>query len=96
MRYTMKNHIDELHLSATRMLVYNSDNSMLISYFKDLIEKLVYLNELIELESKYDWFEIENVIDKLKESDVNLSNVSLNIKIRDLKETNTGLINIQI
>jgi len=92
----MKNHIDELHLSATRMLVYNSDNSMLISYFKDLIEKLVYLNELIELESKYDWFEIENVIDKLKESDVNLSNVSLNIKIRDLKETNTGLINIQI
>jgi hypothetical protein len=40
MKDTMKHHILELQTSAARMLVLNSDNSMLISYFKDLQEKV--------------------------------------------------------
>lgn len=30
MQTTIKNHLEELHTSATRMLVLNSDNKMLI------------------------------------------------------------------
>jgi hypothetical protein len=36
MQTTIKTHLEDLHTSATRMLVLNSDNKMLISYFKDL------------------------------------------------------------
>jgi hypothetical protein len=64
MQTTIKTHLHELQTSATRMLVLNSDNKMLISYFKDLTEKLIYLQQLVEMDSKYDWIEIENLIVK--------------------------------
>ena len=55
MKDTMKHHILELQKSAARMLVLNSDNSMLISYFKDLQEKLQYLYILNEIDDKANW-----------------------------------------
>ena len=84
MQTTIKTHLDELHTSATRMLVLNSDNKMLISYFKDLNEKLVYLQQLVEMDSKYDWLEIENTISNLKEQDSELTNINLNFKIKEI------------
>ena len=84
MQTTIKTHLDELHTSATRMLVLNSDNKMLISYFKDLNEKLVYLQQLVEMDSKYDWLEIENTISNLKDQDSELTNINLNFKIKEI------------
>jgi type II secretory pathway component GspD/PulD (secretin) len=81
MQTTIKTHLDELQTSATRMLVLNSDNKMLISYFKDLTEKLIYLQQLVEMDSKYDWIEIENLIVKLKEVDTELTHINIEVQI---------------
>ena len=84
METTIKNHLEELHTSATRMLVLNSDNKMLISYFKDLNEKLLYLKQLIDYDSKYNWIEIENIIQALKDKDSELTNISINIQLKEI------------
>jgi type II secretory pathway component GspD/PulD (secretin) len=84
MQTTIKTHLDELQTSATRMLVLNSDNKMLISYFKDLTEKLIYLQQLVEMDSKYDWIEIENLINKLKEVDTELTHVNIEVQIAEV------------
>jgi hypothetical protein len=92
----IKNHIEQLQTSASRMLVLNSDNSMLISYFKDLNEKLLYLTELVNMESKYNWQELENNIESLKSQDENLTNIVVDLKVRDLERKYTGLIKFQL
>ena len=81
MQITIKNHIEQLQTSAARMLVLNSDNAMLISYFKDLTEKLVYLKELVNMETKYNWTEIENLMQKLKEIDTDLTHINIEIQV---------------
>lgn len=93
---TIKNHLEQLQTSASRMLVLNSDNAMLISYFKDLQEKLIYLAELVNMESKYDWQELENNIESLKDKDENLSHIAIYLKVRDLEKQNTGLIKFEL
>jgi primosomal protein N'' len=85
MQTTIKTHLDELLTSATRMLVLNSDNKMLISYFKDLNEKLIYLQQLVEIEPKYNWLEIENLMYKLKEIDTELTHVNIEVQIAEVK-----------
>ena len=84
MQTTIKTHLQELQTSATRMLVLNSDNKMLISYFKDLNEKLIYLQQLVEMDSKYNWIEIENLIVKLKEVDTELTHVNIEVQIAEV------------
>jgi hypothetical protein len=85
MTTTIKTHLEDLQTSATRMLTLNSDNKMLISYFKDLTEKLIYLQQLVETDSKYDWIEIENLIVKLKEVDTELTHVNIEVQIAEVK-----------
>jgi hypothetical protein len=92
----IKNHIEQLQTSASRMLVLNSDNSMLISYFKDLNEKLLYLSELVNMESKYNWQELENEIESLKSQDENLTNIVVDLKVRDAERKYTGLIKFEL
>jgi len=96
MKTTIKNHLEQLQTSATRMLVLNSDNSMLISYFKDLNEKLVYLYELNEMESEANWTEIQKAFYSLLKLDTELTEVDIKIKIKDAPETNTGKITIKM
>ena len=81
MQTTIKTHLDELQTSATRMLVLNSDNKMLISYFKDLTEKLIYLQQLVETDSNYDWLELENFINSLLEKDKELTHVNIEVQV---------------
>lgn len=85
MQTTIKTHLNELQISAARMLVLNSDNKMLISYFKDLTEKLIYLRELVEMDSKYSWLEIENLMYKLKEVDTELTHINIEVQIAEVK-----------
>lgn len=96
METVIKSHIQLLLKSATRMLLLESDNAMLISYFKDLQEKLIYLAELVDLETKYKWQELENNIESLKSQDENLSHIAIYLKIRDLEKQYTGLIKFEL
>jgi hypothetical protein len=84
METTIKNHLNDLHISATRMLVLNSDNKMLISYFKDLNEKLLYLKQLVDMDSKYNWIEIENLMLKLNEIDTELTHINIEVQIAEV------------
>jgi len=84
MQTTIKTHLEDLHTSATRMLVLNSDNKMLISYFKDLTEKLLYLKQLVDMDSKYNWIEIENLMLKLKEIDTELTHINIEVQIAEV------------
>jgi primosomal protein N'' len=93
MQTTIKTHLNELQTSAARMLVLNSDNKMLISYFKDLTEKLIYLQQLVEMDSKHNWLEIENLMYKLKEIDTELTHVNIEVQIAEVKtEKKTAFI----
>jgi len=84
MKTTIKNHLEELQVSNERMLLYHSDNKMLISFFKDLKEKLLYLKELVDMDSKYNWIEIENIMNLLKDKDSELTNINVNFKIKEI------------
>ena len=96
MKDTMKHHILELQTSAARMLVLNSDNSMLISYFKDLQEKLQYLYILNEIDDKANWNEIQNAFNSILKLDTELTEVDLKIKVKEASETKTGKITIKM
>jgi len=96
MKDTMKHHILELQTSAARMLVLNSDNSMLISYFKDLQEKLVYLYKLNEIDNEVNWSEIQNAFNSILKLDTELTEVDLKIKVKEAIETKTGKITIKM
>jgi hypothetical protein len=96
METVIKSHIQELLKSATRTLLLESDNAMLISYFKDLQEKLIYLAELVNMESKYNWQELENNIESLKSQDENLTNIVVDLKVRDAERKYTGLIKFEL
>ena len=84
MQTTIKTHLNELQTSAARMLLLNSDNKMLISYFKDLNEKLLYLQQLVEMDCKYDWLEIETLIKNLKQVDTELTHVNIEVQISEV------------
>jgi hypothetical protein len=96
MKDTMKHHIEQLQTSATRMLVLNSDNSMLISYFKDLQEKLQYLHSLNEMENEANWTEIQNAFYSILKLDTELSEVDLKIKIKEAQQPKAGRITIKM
>ena len=95
METTIKNHIEELQLSAERMLLLNSDNKVLISYFKDLKEKLLYLKELSMIETKFNWNEVENIMDLLKNQDEQLTHINLEFQIREKQQKQTALLKIK-
>ena len=96
MKDTIKHHIEELQISASRMLVLNSDNSMLISYFKDLKNKLEYLYELNEIDDKANWNEIQNAFNSILKIDTELTEVDLKIKVKEAPDVKTGKITIKM
>ncbi len=96
MKDTMKYHIEQLQTSAARMLVLNSDNSMLISYFKDLQEKLQYLHSLNEMENEANWTEIQNAFNSILKIDTELTEVDLKIKLKEAQQPKAGRITIKM
>lgn len=84
MKTTIKTHVKELQLSAERMLLYNSDNKMLISYFKDLKEKLVYLQELTDMEQRYNLFPVSEYIEELEKIDPELTHIDFSIQLKEV------------
>jgi hypothetical protein len=76
---TIKNHLQELKVSTSRMLVYNSDNSELLSYFKDVVFKLDMIEQLIQADSVIDWNAIEGAYKSILNLDSELTNVEIRI-----------------
>jgi hypothetical protein len=96
MKDTMKHHIEQLQTSASRMLVLNSDNSMLISYFKDLKNKLQYLYKLNEMDNQENWTEIQNAFNSILKIDTELTEVDLKIKVKESKIPKVGILTIKM
>jgi molybdopterin/thiamine biosynthesis adenylyltransferase len=84
MKTVIKNHLNDIQLSTAKMLLLHSDNRVLITYFKDMAEKLVYLEELTELNSKYDWMQIESFMEGLIKQDSELTNININFEIQEI------------
>jgi len=84
METTIKNILNELNTSNTRMLVLNSDNAMLISYFKFVNENIIYLNELVNMETKYDWSDLDTIIQETQFADKELTHININFQLREI------------
>lgn len=84
MKTTIKNHLDELQVSNERMLLYHSDNKMLISFLKDLKEKLLYLKQLTEAEARYNLIPISDYIEELTKIDSELTHVDISIQLKEI------------
>jgi len=84
MKTVIKNHLNDIQISTAKMLLLHSDNRVLITYFKDMCEKLVYLQELTEQDSKYDWMQIETFMDGLIKQDSELTNININFEIQEI------------
>ena len=96
METTIKNHVEELQLSAERMLLLHSDNKVLISYFKDLKEKLLYLKQLSMIETKFQWNELENIINLLQKQDSQITNIHIDLEIKESKDKNNAYLKIKL
>jgi len=96
MQTTINNHIQEVLKSNEYMTLYNSDNKMLINYLKDLKEKLLYLKELTEIETKFKWDELENIVNLLVESDKELTDVNVRIQVREKEVKNHAYITVKL
>lgn len=84
---TIKNHLQELRNSTSRMLVYNSDNAELLSYFKDVVFKLDMIEELMKIDSVLDWNAIEEAYKSILKQDSELTDIDIRISIKPaLKE----------
>jgi hypothetical protein len=96
METTIKNHVEELQLSAERMLLLHSDNKVLISYFKDLKEKLLYLKQLSMIETKFQWNELENIINLLQKQDSQITNIHIDLEVKESKYKNNAYLKIKL
>jgi molybdopterin/thiamine biosynthesis adenylyltransferase len=85
MDITVKNLIDQLQKTNANALLLHCDNRMLISYFKDMAESLVYLQKLTETDTKYDWIQIETFMSGLIKQDAELTNIEINLEIQEIK-----------
>ena len=97
MKTTIKTHIEDLQLSCERMLLYNSDNNMLISYFKDLNEKIIYLQQLTELEAKYNLTAVSDYIEELTKIDSELTHIDISIQLKEVsREKKVAKVNAKL
>ena len=94
MQTVIKNHLNDLQISAAKMLLYHSDNRMLITYFKDLSEKLVYLENLTEEDTRFDFVEVQKAMDDIYKRDNELTHIQINLQIQPVTSfKKEGIIN---
>ena len=93
---TIKNHLQELKNSTSRMLAYNSDNPELLAYFKDVVFKLDMIEQLIQADSVIDWNAIEGAYKSILNLDSELTNVEINIALKPATEKKVGKITAKL
>ena len=93
---TIKNHLQELKVSTSRMLVYNSDNKEFLSYFKDVMFKIDMIEQLLKIDSILDWQSIEEAYKSILNLDSELTNVEINIALKPAIEKKVGKISAKL
>jgi hypothetical protein len=93
---TIKNHLQALQVSTSRMLVYNSDNPELLSYFKDVTFKLQMIEELLQVDSVLYWQSIENAYKSILKQDNELTDVDIRISLKPAIEQKVAKITAKL
>jgi hypothetical protein len=93
---TIKNHLHELQVSTSRMLVYNSDNPELLSYFKDVTFKLQMIEQLLQVDSVLDWSAIEEAYKSILKQDSELTDVDIRISLKPAIEQKVAKITAKL
>jgi hypothetical protein len=93
---TIKNHLQELRNSTARMLVYNSDNKELLSYFKDVTFKLDIIEQLLQIDSVLDWNAIEEAYKSILRQDSELTDVDIRISLKPAIEQKVAKITAKL
>ncbi len=93
---TIKNHLQELQVSTSRMLVYNSDNPELLAYFKDITFKLQMIEELLEVDAILDWQSIEQAYKEILKQDSELTDVEIKISLKPATEKKVAKITAKL
>jgi hypothetical protein len=93
---TIKNHLHELQVSTSRMLVYNSDNPELLSYFKDVTFKLQMIEQLLQVDSVLDWSAIEEAYKSILMQDSELTDVDIRISLKPAIEQKVAKITAKL
>jgi hypothetical protein len=93
---TIKNHLQELKNSTSRMLAYNSDNPELLSYFKDVTFKLQMIEQLLQVDSVLDWSAIEEAYKSILKQDSELTDVDIRISLKPAIEQKVAKISAKL
>jgi hypothetical protein len=93
---TIKNHLQHLQTSTARMLVYNSDNPELLSYFKDVTFKLEMIEQLLQVDSVLDWNSIEEAYKSILRQDTELTDVDIRISLKPAIEQKVAKITAKL
>ena len=93
---TIKNHLQELKNSTSRMLVYNSDNKEFLSYFKDVVFKIDMIEQLLEIDSILDWQSIEEAYKSILKQDSELTDVDIRISLKPAIEQKVAKITAKL
>jgi hypothetical protein len=93
---TIKNHLQELKNSTSRMLVYNSDNKEFLSYFKDVMFKIDMIEQLLKIDSILDWQSIEEAYKSILKKDSELTDVDIRISLKPAIEQKVAKITAKL
>jgi hypothetical protein len=93
---TIKNHLQELKNSTSRMLAYNSDNKEFLAYFKDVMFKIEMIEQLLQIDSVLDWKSIEEAYKSILMQDSELTDVDIRISLKPAIEQKVAKITAKL
>lgn len=93
---TIKNHLQELKNSTSRMLAYNSDNKEFLAYFKDVMFKIDMIEQLLKIDSVLDWQSIEEAYKSILRQDTELTDVDIRISLKPAIEQKVAKITAKL
>jgi hypothetical protein len=93
---TIKNHLQDLQVSTSRMLLYNSDNAELLAYFKNVTYKLHLIEDLLQVDSVLDWNAIEEAYKSILRQDSELTDVDIRISLKPAIEQKVAKITAKL
>lgn len=93
---TIKNHLQELKNSTSRMLAYNSDNKEFLAYFKDVMFKIEMIEQLLQIDSVLDWQSIEEAYKSILKQDTELTDVDIRISLKPAVEQKVAKITAKL
>jgi len=93
---TIKNHLQELKNSTSRMLAYNSDNKEFLAYFKDVMFKIEMIEQLLQIDSVLDWKSIEEAYKSILMQDSELTDIDIRISLKPAIEQKVAKITAKL